>query len=596
MAYKKGDKIAIKNMPKQDKVINKYEDTINEIIEILSSKKYSETEKLECATMSLQVLTTWFQEDEFVPTKIAKNKLIPLLETLIKKSSESLMGEFFDVYKNLYRFCAQRDLECFIDYMEWDMPKKVLAPRRNVLKPYVDALQKIAFDPKVEYLIVSLPPNFGKSYILNNFTAWSYGLDRNNSNLRISYSDALVAGFSRMIKSLVSSPKFAEVFQQYKLYNGKCFDVDQLDNWHIKNSQTPKSHIARTREGSTTGERANFAIMFDDLCKGAEEANNIGVHEKNYNSWTTEWWNRKANNNVKYIFVGTLWCPEDILNRVKDDRESLSRFVDTNIPYTQITEDGSTILIRIPMLDENGKTTCPEVYSQKNAEFIQQTTDPILFSAVYQQDPQAPTGREFADELLLHFEELPLHEDGSPAYSNGSYAVLDPARKGKDNVAMPIHKHGEDDYYYMTDCIFKQKPMTDLYDEIIDKIIEHTIVELVIENNTDTSLKTLLEEKLKAKQYYLCNIREKYNTANKEARIKDNRGIVKSRIKFKDKVKYLPNSDYGRYMKNLNYYSFDYPNKHDDAPDASSMMASEIIVGGNRISKPIPVDRREYGL
>jgi len=188
-----------------------------------------------------------------------------------------------------------------------------------------------------------------------------------------------------------------------------------------------------------------------------------------------------------------------------------------------------------------------------------------------------------------------FNENGEEICLPYALAVLDPARRGKDNVSMPIFK--TDGYkYYMVDCIFKQKAMTDLYDEIINEIKEHTIVELVIENNTDTSLKTLLEEKLKAKQYYLCNIREKYNTANKEARIKDNRGIVKSRIKFKDKVKYLPNSDYGRYMKNLNYYSFDYPNKHDDAPDASSMMASEIIVGGNRISKPIPVDRREYGL
>lgn len=596
MVYKKGDKIKLKNTPKQDLEKNKYKEVIDELAEIIRSKKYQEIDKLECANMLISSLDNWFLEDDISSVKYAKRYLIPLLYKMVEKSSETLMSDFFDVYKRLYIFCAQRDLECFIDYMEWDMPKKVLAPRRQVLKPYVDALQRIAFEPKVEYLIVSLPPNFGKSYILNNFTAWSYGLNINNSNLRISYSYDLVAGFSRMIKSLVASPKFSEIFPQYKLYNGKCFDVDQLDNWHIKNSQTPKSHIARTREGSTTGERANFAIMFDDLCKGAEEANNIAIHEKNYNSWTTEWWNRKANNNVKYIFVGTLWCPEDILNRVKDDRESISKFIDTGVPYTQETEDGSTILIRIPMLDENGETTCPEVYSQKNAEFIQQTTDPILFSAVYQQDPQAPTGREFADELLQHFECLPLHENGEPAYSNGSYAVLDPARKGKDNVAMPIHKHGEDDYYYMVDCIFKQKPMTDLYDEIVDKIIEHTIVELVIENNTDTSLKALLEEKLKQKEYFLCNIREKYNYANKEQRIKDNRGIVKSRIKFKEKTSYLPNSDYGRYMKNLNYYSFDYPNKHDDAPDASSMMASEIIIGANQVFKPIPVDRREYGI
>lgn len=595
MAYKKGDKIAI-NMPKQDKIINKYEDTIRDLTNILSSKKYNETEKLECANMLIPVLEGWFNNDEHQSTQYAKRYLIPLLYKLVDKSSVELMSDFFDVYKNLYCFCAKRDFECFVDYMEWDMPKKVLAPRRDVLKPYIDALQEIAFNPKIEYLIVSLPPSFGKSYILNNFTAWSYGLDINNSNLRISYSYDLVAGFSRMVKSLVASPKFAEVFSQYSLYNGKCFDVDQLENWHIKNAMAPKSHIARTREGSTTGERANFAIMFDDLCKGADEANSVEVHRKNYDRWSTEWWNRKANNNVKYIFVGTLWCPEDLLNKIKEDRESLSRFIDTDKPYTQITEDGTTILIRIPMLDENGKTTCEEVYPQDKAEFIKRSTDPFLYSAIYQQEPIAPTGREFADELLLHYEQLPLNEDGTPAYSNSCFATLDPARKGKDNVAMPICVHGNDDYYYMIDCIFQQKPMTDLYDEIVDKIIEYQIVDFVIENNTDTSLKTVIEDKLKAKKYYLCNIREKYNTVNKEQRIKDSRGIVRGRIKFKGKQKYLPNSDYGRFMKNLNYYSFDYPSKHDDAPDSISMFANEIILGTNKVSKPIPIDRREWGI
>lgn len=595
MAYKKGDKIAI-NMPKQDKSTNKYEDTIKDLINMMSSKKYNETEKLECANMLIPVLDGWFNDNEHQSTQYAKKHLIPLLYKLVDKSSVELMSDFFDVYKNLYCFCAKRDFECFVDYMEWDMPKKVLAPRRDVLKPYIDALQEIAFNPKIEYLIVSLPPSFGKSYILNNFTAWSYGLDINNSNLRISYSYDLVAGFSRMVKGIVASPKFAEVFPQYSLFNGKCFDVDQLENWHIKNAMAPKSHIARTREGSTTGERANFAIMFDDLCKGADEANSVEVHIKNYNRWSTEWWNRKANNNVKYIFVGTLWCPEDLLNKIKEDRESLSKFIDTNKPYTQITEDGTTILIRIPMLDENGNTTCAEVYPQDKAEFIKRSTDPFLYSAIYQQEPIAPTGREFADELLLHYEQLPLNEDGTPAYGNSCFATLDPARKGKDNVSMPICTHGNDDYYYMIDCIFQQKPMTDLYDEIVDKIIEYQIVDFVIENNTDTSLKTVIEEKLKIKQYYLCNIREKYNTVNKEQRIKDSRGIVRGRIKFKEKQKYLPNSDYGRFMKNLNYYSFDYPSKHDDAPDSISMFANEIILGTNRVSKPIPIDRRKWGI
>ena len=59
---------------------------------------------------------------------------------------------------------------------------------------------------------------------------------------------------------------------------------------------------------------------------------------------------------------------------------------------------------------------------------------------------------------------------------------------------MPIFKT-DGIYYYFIDCIFKQKAMTELYNDIVDKIIEHNITVFVVENNIDTSLKTLLEEK-----------------------------------------------------------------------------------------------------
>lgn len=594
MAYKVGDKIAIKK-PKQ---VNKYEETLKDIIEILHSKNIEDLDKLETSKLALQVLEEWFEKDDRNACLYGKRKIVPILEKIIEKSSVDLINDFFDIYKRIYAFCARRDFECFIDYMEWDMPKKVYANRRDVLGSYVWALNESAFNSKLEYIIASFPPSMGKSYIANLYSAWGIGMNTKNSILRLSYSDELVMGFSRTIKSYIIDPKYSDVFTNFKIFNGKPFDVERESDWKIKNAQVAKSnHIARTRLGATTGERASFAEIFDDMTKGAQEANNVTIHQQLYDSWNTEWFNRRTDDPITYIFVGTQWSPEDILNRIIDDREAVSPLKPhPKFKYTWISEDGSTIVIRVPMLDENGKTTCSIVYPQIKAEQIKKTTDPFLFSCVYQQTPIAPTGREFADELLIHYDKLPINEDGTSAYSTGSYAVLDPARKGRDNVAMPIYRHGDDSYYYMTDCIFKQKPMTDLYDEIVDKIIEHNIILLVIENNTDTSLKALIEMKLKERGFDLCEIKEKYNTVNKEQRIKDNRGIVRSKIKFKNKTEYLPNCDYGRYMKNMNEYSFDYPSKHDDAPDSAAMMASEIIVGKSYFAKPIPIDRKKLGI
>ena len=575
-----GDKIQIK---KQETTL---ESTFTDILNVLKSSKMKEHDKLDWCNSALSVLEEMYKQDELASVKVAKTKLIPILHKLIEGSKIENMALFFDYYKRAYCFCARRDFECFVDYIEWNLPKKVLANRREVLKPYVDALNRIAFDDRLQFLIVSYPPSLGKSYLATLFTAWGYGLSINNSVIRMSYSDELVLGFSRTVKGIISSPEFAEIFPLFKLYNGKPFEVERESDWKIKNANVPKSnHIARTRNGSTTGERASFAIIFDDMTKGAEEANSESVHRGIYDKWNTEWWNRRDGVRCKFIFVGTQWTPEDILNRIIEDRNKISTLQPTDNPYVMESKDKSTIVIRVPMLDENNKTTCSEVYPQQIAEQIEQNTDPFLFSCVYQQDPLPVSGREFAWENLRTYLNLPSDLE--------SYcmASLDTARKGKDNVSMPIFKPDGNGNYYFVDCIFKQKPMEDLYDEIIEKIIQHRIIKLVIENNIDTSLKTLLTDRLKQRGVNWCEIIEKYNTVKKEERIKNNRGIVQKFVVFLDKTLTKPNSDYGRLMENMTKYSFDKPNLHDDSVDSVCMFASEIIVGKFNFIKPIACKR-----
>lgn len=585
MGYKIGDKIQIQKQEKQSSL----EDTFMDILSALKTKKISQKEKLKWCSTALEILEMWFrenQESELKSVKVAKKRLIPILQNLVEEGSLENMASFFDFYKRAYCFCARRDFESFVDYIEWNQPKKVLANRRNVLKPYVDALNRIAFDDKLQYLIVSYAPSMGKSYLATLFTAWGYGLSINNSVIRMSYSDELVLGFSRTIKGILCSPEFAEIFPLFKLYNGKPFEVERESDWKIKNAIVPKSnHIARTRDGSTTGERASLAIIFDDMTKGAEEANSESTHKRIYDKWNTEWWNRRDGKRCKFIFVGTQWTPEDILNRIIEDRNKISMLQETNNPYVMESEDKSTIVIRVPMLDKDGKTTCSEVYPQEIAEQIQDTTDPFLFSCVYQQSPIAPTGREFAWECIRTYLEIPKE------LTHNSMATLDTARKGKDNVSMPIFRNDNNGNHYLIDAIYKQKPMDDLYDEIIQKIIENTITTLVIENNIDTSLRPLLLGKLKERGVFWCNIVEKFNTVKKEERIKNNRGIVQKQVVFPDKSIVKPNTDIGRMMDNITKYSFDKPNVHDDGIDSVCMYGSEIILGKGKFPKAKPVKR-----
>lgn len=578
-----GDKIDIQ-LPQEEKTT--IENTFHDVLSVLKSPKVNQTDKLKWCSTAFGILEEWFKENELKSVKVAKERLIPILYNLVEKGSIENKSLFFDYYKRAYCFCARRDFECFVDYIEWKSPKKVLANRREVLKPYVDALNRIAFDDKLQYIVVSYSPSLGKSYLATLFTTWGYGLSIDNSVLRISSSAELVTGFSRAIKGYLCSQEFSEIFPLFKLYNGKPFSTEKESDWKIKNSNVPKSnHIARSREGTTIGERASFAIIFDDLTKGIEEVNSEKIQRENYDKWLTEWWNRRDGQRCKYIFVGTQWSPEDILNKIIEDRNKVSLLQETDNPYVMESEDKSTIVIRVPMLDDNHKTTCPEVYPQEIAEQIEQNTDPFLFSCVYQQKPIAPTGREFAWECIRTYLELP------DILTTNSMATLDTARKGKDNVAMPIYKNDNNSNHYLIDAIYKKKPMDDLYDEIIEKIIEHKITTLVVENNIDTSLKRLLDDKLHAKGVTFCNIIEKYNTVKKEERIKNNRGIVQKQMVFPDKSIIRPNTDIGRMMDNITKYSFDKPNLHDDGVDSVCMYAGEIIINKYALPKAQPFRR-----
>ena len=165
--------------------------------------------------------------------------------------------------------------------------------------------------------------------------------------LRISYSEELVLGFSRAVQSLILGERYKEVFPWFKKFENKPFAKEKESDWILKGKgvDIQPSHISRTREGSVTGVRANKAIIFDDLTKGAEEATNVSIHTGIYNKWKTEWYNRRTGEQTKYIFVGTMWSPEDILNRVTEDVEKFVKVVPSRVfKYVWEAEDGSAVV------------------------------------------------------------------------------------------------------------------------------------------------------------------------------------------------------------------------------------------------------------
>jgi len=172
MSLKVGDKIQIEK--KKEKTILNL--TFGDIMNVLKSNKVSEKDKIVWCNSALSILEEMYKENELESVEVAKTKLIPILYKLVEGSKLENMSLFFDCYKKTYCFCARKDFECFVDYMEWNMPKKVLANRREYLKPLVDALNRSAFDTKLQYIIASYPPSSAKTYLTTMYSAWAFGL------------------------------------------------------------------------------------------------------------------------------------------------------------------------------------------------------------------------------------------------------------------------------------------------------------------------------------------------------------------------------------------------------------------------------------
>lgn len=311
----------------------------------------------------------------------------------------------------------------------------------------------------------------------------------------------------------------------------------------------------------STGKRAKY-MLIDDLLKGEIEANDIELQKRLVNRFDSDWTSRADDDSQKVLVVGTMWSPSDLLNVVEIRSGLLVE--DRKFRFVRKSTDGLNIFISIPALDENDESTCPERYSTKFFRNKRALMDEFLWSAEYQQNPKASMSRAFDYDSLKQYDEI-----GRPAeYSRK--AVLDPARKGKNYVAMPVF-YEKDGEHYLVDFLYQKRTMRELYDEIVDMIIKHRLSRFTIENNTDTSLREVIEDKLKKKGYSSCSLEEIYTYKKKELKIMDAKAAIHSRLVFPRKGKYPITTDIGKAMEEIDYYSFDFPNRYDDAIDSVAM-------------------------
>ena len=208
-----------------------------------------------------------------------------------QKAKEGLQ-EFREYYKRSYIFGAVDSFDEYMIAVEWYRPleKKFWLPRRNILLPVANAMQRLV-EGELDLLAVSLPPGTGKTTLKNFLLTWVAGKYPDKPNLDSGHSASMTRSTYDGCLQIMKDPEYlwSTIFPGNKVItdaNELRIDVDKKHRF--------STITCRSIDGSLTGAtRAEMLLTADDLVSGIEEAMSKERLDKKWFSYTNDLKSRK---------------------------------------------------------------------------------------------------------------------------------------------------------------------------------------------------------------------------------------------------------------------------------------------------------------
>jgi hypothetical protein len=512
---------------------------------------------------------------------------------LAEKAAETSYG-YANFYRKFLGLAAYRSAEHFALYID---PVNVANKNHwtnggmRFMRGTFDTATKIVLDGKTKLLTASCPTGYGKSYSFNCITEWILGVNPYARIIFISESASLIIEAARNVVSILKSREYAEVFpfyQQYSCQENKIFNslsISKNDVSFVLAHSTNANYSGFTRQGSANGVRGDY-IFIDDLTRGAIDAARPYVHEENVRVYDNVWVPRGDGDEAQIIFLGgTCWAEYDLLNVVRKRAEMKSPLIkDKKLPYTHKTQDDKAVFIAVPYLDyDTDESTFPEKYSTERAREMRETMfasgEEALWFARCQQQPIEPKQMYFQWKLLRTYETIP---------SEGEIylALLDPPKRGTNNLCLTVWKKVGDDLY-LVNGLHRLEDLEKGIDAVIEMVSRYNVREFHYESNSDYTLKLLVKQKLDALGQRGISVIPFYTTDKKDEKIFYARNLIRDRMVFPKHGLYSAKSDMGQIMKYLTEYNpenfkgysggAERHNMFDDAPDCCAMSAVRFL-------------------
>lgn len=245
-------------------------------------------------------------------------------------------------------------------------------------------------------LLISCPPQHGKSVCAADFISWISGLDPTLRIIYASYSDVLGKRCNNTQKRILTGPKHKKIFPNTRLSvtgRNALKTATHLEYVDMHNMVTGGQFRNTTIGGSVTGESLEIGVI-DDSVKGREQAESMTVSNKIW-EWFTNDFNTRKSDHAGLLGVMTRWTTHDLFGRIV---EIMPQVRIVNYPAIA-THD-----------EEHRKTGDPLFPELKSLDFLRQQQKYMSerdWEALYQGSPTIKDGNIFKDTWWRYYDMLP---------------------------------------------------------------------------------------------------------------------------------------------------------------------------------------------
>ena len=189
-------------------------------------------------------------------------------------------------------------------------------------------LERLAFG-KISKLMIFLPPRTGKTLLSSLYQAWFMGVTGGNQKMMgISYAATLAKAIGGIVRDIVESPEYAEIFPEISLRESSRGKGE----WAAYNTEKPRqqdgSFFAGGAGTGIAGRGWNLGAIDDPLSEQDADSQLVkdGLHEW----WGQGFYSRRQPGASRVMIINTRWAQDDLSGRLleteKNDRgEGLSR-------------------------------------------------------------------------------------------------------------------------------------------------------------------------------------------------------------------------------------------------------------------------------